>query len=66
MPEVHVTRERVHFFSVDEDLHALDCGQVDGDRVDDGVDGEDLVERAAGMLGARPRRSNRRTPRRGR
>ena len=51
MPQVDVSGERVDFFAVDEDLHARDRRQVDRQRVDDGVDREELVERAAGMLG---------------
>ena len=47
MPQVDVTCERVDFLAVDQDLHARDGRQVHGQRVDDGVDREDLVERAA-------------------
>ena len=38
------------FLAVDQDLHARDGRQVDRQRVDDRVDGEELVERAAGVL----------------
>ena len=43
--------EGVHFLAVDEDLHALDGRQVDGDGVDDRVDGEQFVEAAAAVIG---------------
>src|SRR3954469_23230980 len=51
MPQVDMTRECVGFLAVDQDLHARDRGQVDGQGVDQGIDGEDLVQRAAGMPG---------------
>ena len=50
MPQVDVTGERVDFLAVDQDLHARDRRQVDGQRVDDRVDREQLVERPARML----------------
>ena len=52
MPEVDVSGQRVDFLAVDEDLHARDRRQVHRQRVDDRVDGEELVERPAGVLGA--------------
>ena len=48
-PQIDVAGERVDFLAVDEHLHARDRRQVHGERVDDRVDGEQLVERAAGM-----------------
>ena len=51
MAQVDVAGERVDFLAVDEDLHALDRRQVDRDRVDDGVDGEQFVEAAAAVVG---------------
>src|SRR5215471_6989986 len=50
MPQVHMTRECVDFLAVYQNLHARDGGQVDSQRVDDGVDREDLVKRAAAVL----------------
>src|SRR5687767_534025 len=51
MTKVDVAGQRVRFLAVDQNLHVRDRRQVDRERVDDGVDGEQLVERAAGMLG---------------
>ncbi len=45
-----MAREGVDLLPVDQDLHGGDCGQIVGQRIDDGVDREDLVERAAGMV----------------
>ena len=47
LPQIDVAGEGRHFLPVDEDLDRLDGGQVDGQRVDDRVDREQLVQRAA-------------------
>ena len=49
MPQVDVTGQCVDLLAVDENLHPRDRRQVHGDRIDDRVDREELVERAAGM-----------------
>src|SRR3954469_25906791 len=49
--QIDVTGERLDFFAVDEHLHCGDRRQVVGERVDDGVDGQEFVERAARMAG---------------
>jgi len=36
--------QRLGFLAVDENLHRLHARQVDSQRVDDGVDGQQLVE----------------------
>ena len=51
MPQVDVSGERVGFFSVNQDLHASDRGQIHCDGVDDGVGRKQFVERPAGMFG---------------
>src|SRR5215207_204811 len=45
--EVDVPGQGIDFLAVDQDLDAGDRRQVDGQGVDDGVDGEQLVERPA-------------------
>ena len=62
-PQVEMARERVDFFAVDEDLHAGDAGRFDVSALTSGIHSQDLVGRAAGMIGAQLRRSNRCTPR---
>src|SRR5690349_17834678 len=49
LPQIDVAGEGLDFLAVDEHLHAGDRGQVDGERVDDRVDREQLVQRPAGM-----------------
>src|SRR3954465_4617732 len=51
-PEIDMAGQRVHFLAVDEQLDVGDGGQVDGERVDDRIDGEQLVDGAARMRGA--------------
>ena len=46
-----MSRNRVHFLAVNQDLHALDGRQIGGDRIDDRVDGEELGEGATRMNG---------------
>ena len=45
--QVDMACDGIGFLAVDEDLHAPRGGQIGGDGVDDGVDGEELVQRAA-------------------
>src|SRR3954468_21081814 len=51
-PEIDVTRERVHFLAVNEQLHGSDRGQVRRQHVHDGVHREQLVDGAAGVSSA--------------
>src|SRR5215813_3629903 len=48
-PDVDVSGKCVDLFAVDENLHALHGGKVRGHRVDERVDGHQLVERSARM-----------------
>ncbi len=48
--QVDVARQRVDFLAVDENLHGGHVGQIDGERIDDRVDRENLVERTAGGI----------------
>ena len=50
-PQIDVAGERVDLLAVDEHLHRRDRRQVGGQRVDDRVDGQQFVLRAAGMRG---------------
>src|SRR5476649_1624796 len=52
-PKIDVTRQRLDRFAVHEHLHAAHRRQVHGEGVDDGVDGEELVDGAAGVGRAR-------------
>ena len=61
-PEVDVARQCVHFVAVDQDLHGRDRRQVISDRVDEGVDREDFVERSARMIRGRLRSRGPRKP----
>ena len=63
MAQVDVAGERVDFLAVDQDLHPLIAGRFTVSALTMRVDGEELVERAAGVLAPAPRRSDRRTPR---
>src|SRR3954462_3533744 len=49
LPQIDMAGERLDFLAVDEHLHGGDRGQVDGERVDDRVNSEQLVQRPAGM-----------------
>src|SRR4029078_13604342 len=48
--QIDVAREGIDLFPVDEDLQRRDRGQVVGQSIDNGVDREDLVARAARMV----------------
>src|SRR5262249_43320643 len=50
MPQIDMTRERIDFLAVHEDLHARDGRQIHREGVDDGIDGEDFVERSSWMF----------------
>ena len=49
--EVDVPGKRINLLAVHENLHGRDVRQVDGHRVDDGVDRQGFVERSAGVSG---------------
>src|SRR5262245_21671213 len=49
-PQIDVTGERVDLLAVNENLHRGDRGKIRGHRVDDGVNRQQLVDRAAWML----------------
>src|SRR5687767_10591881 len=50
-PQVHMTRQRIHFLAADQDLHVLQVRQVGEQRVDDRVHGHQLLQGAAGVRG---------------
>ena len=47
LAQIDVAGERRHFLAVDQDLDRLDGREVDRQRVDNRVDREQLVQRAA-------------------
>ena len=48
--QIDVAGQRVHFLAVNQDLHSADRRQIIGQRVDNGIHGEDLVDRPSGMI----------------
>ena len=53
MPQVDVPGKRVDLLAVDQNLHALYRRKIRRQRVDDGVDREELVERSASVVRSR-------------